>query len=403
MAQAANRERQALAPAPRHMKPAIFAGTEAAWRVLCDLYPSAETPEIVMAVVEYCAAKRLDPFKGPVHIVPMWNSKLRRRVQTIMRGINEIEIVATRTGAWGGLDLPQWGPDIERTFRGERENDDGSTRAIEITLRFPLWCAVTVYRLVAGEKRAFTEQLFWEECYATGGFKSEVPNERWTKAPRQMLHKCTKAAVLRAAFPEEGLGYAAEEMEDQHTAAGGVTIDGAIDHGDAGITDRDRQAARYGHQAPPPPSGEATADVDPLMEPNGTIWLKNLATLLAGANTEEQIFEIEGHQRVRNSRNTAPSLIVAQINDLIRKAHERVRGAPDAQKPPPGGDATDWQTSPTDELLAEIEDMDLDALDTLPSSKAWAAKTRNLIPPDHDTITEAIALRRAVLKGGKPT
>jgi hypothetical protein len=75
MAQAA---RQAMTIAPRHTKPPVFGGTDAAWRVLCDLYPSAETPEIVMAVVEYCAAKRLDPFKRPVHIVPMWNRAAAR-------------------------------------------------------------------------------------------------------------------------------------------------------------------------------------------------------------------------------------------------------------------------------------------------------------------------------------
>jgi phage recombination protein Bet len=189
MAQAA-RERQAMTIAPRHLKPAVFGGTDAAWRVLCDLYPSAETPEIVMAVVEYCATKRLDPFKRPVHIVPMWNAKLRRRVQTVMRGINEIEIVAARTGAWAGMDLPQWGPEVERIFRGTIENDDGSARKVEATLKCPHWCAVTVYRLVGGERRAFTAQLFWEESYGTAGFRSEVPNERWSKAPHQMLHKC---------------------------------------------------------------------------------------------------------------------------------------------------------------------------------------------------------------------
>ena len=204
MAQAA-RERQALTLAPRHSKPHGFGGTEAAWRVLCDLYPAAETPEIILAVVEYCAAKRLDPFKGPVHIVPMWNSKLRRRVQTIMRGINEIEIVATRTGAWAGIDLPQWGEEIERTFRGSRDNDDGTTQAVAITLRFPVWCAVTVYRLVGGERRAFTEQLFWpnptacpassRKCQTSGGPRRRARCS--TSAPRR---RCSARRSPRKAW-----------------------------------------------------------------------------------------------------------------------------------------------------------------------------------------------------------
>ena len=400
MAQQA-RERQAMTIAPRTLKPSNFAGTEVAWRSLCECYPAAETAEVLMAVVEYCAVRRLDPYKKPVHVVPMYNARLRRKVQVVMQGINEIEITAARTGAWAGMDAPEYGPVVSKTFKGSFENDDGSVRQSEVTLDFPDWCAVTVYRQVGGERRPFTEKLWWVECYGRAGFRSEVPNERWTKAPRQMLHKCVKAAVLRAAFPEEGLGYTDDEMEGQEIQAGGVTIDGHIDHGDAGMTDRDRQAAKYGHQAPPPPSGEATDDVDPLMEPNGTIWLKNLAALLAGAKSLSEFQEIAGHQRVIASLETAPSLIKDRINTLLKQTHDRV--APPADEPPPGDGGADWNSSPTDELLAEIETMDADALEILTHSKAWQAKTRDLIPPDHDTINEAIALRRAVLKGGNAT
>lgn len=395
MAQQA-RERQALMPAPRYTKPPIFGGTDAGWRVLCDLYPSAETPEIIMAVTEYCAAKRLDPFKRPVHIVPMWNAKLRRRVQTIMQGINEIEIVATRTGAWAGMDVPKWGPDTERTFRGTIEEQDGSATEVEKTVGFPLWCAVTVYRLVGGERRAFTEQLFWEECYATAAFKSEVPNDRWAKAPRQMLHKCCKAAVLRAAFPEEGLGYAAEEMEDRETDTGGVTIDGKIDHGDPTLTDRDRQADQV---YPPTPPADATAGLALLEEQNASRWVKNVQTLLAGVATEAAFHEIASHARVRNALEKAPALIRANINDWLREAHERVRPAVDDEPPPPTSD--DWPDDPVRELLAEIEAMDADGLDVLPGSASWKVKTRDLFPLDLDRVNEAIATRRAVLKGGK--
>src|SRR5207344_652631 len=107
-------------------------------------------------------------------------------------------------------------------------------RDVEVTVTFPVWCAVTVYRLVGNEKRAFAEPVYWIEAYAKAGFRTEVPNARWTQAPRQMLHKCAKSASLRAAFPEEGLGYSADEMEDREIETGGVTIDGRVDHGDPG-------------------------------------------------------------------------------------------------------------------------------------------------------------------------
>jgi phage recombination protein Bet len=408
----AQQARQAMTIAPRYTKPAIFAGTDAAWRTLCDLYPSAETTEIIVAVVEYCAARNLDPFKKPCHIVPMWNTKLRRRVQTIMQGINEVEITAARTGAWAGMDLPAWGPEVERTFRGTVENDDGSKRSVEIVLTYYEWCAVTVYRLVGGERRAFTEQLFFDENYGRAGFKSEVPNDRWAKAPRQMLHKCTKAAVLRAAFPEEGLGYTKEEMEDRETDTGGVTIEGTVDHGDPGLTERDRRVETYPLKPPADAPGEPVAGLALLEEENGTVWLKHLRTLLNGAKSEIDVAEIAGHPRVRASLETAPTLIVGQINDMLRAAHERVRPAVEEEAletavyhPAPGetpGGNDSWPDDPIGELLAEVEAMNLEAIETLAVSAAWRAKTRAIdFPPDEERLREAIATRRAILKGSK--
>jgi phage recombination protein Bet len=399
MAQQA-RERQALTIAPRYTKPGNFAGTDAAWRSLCECYPSAETPEVVMAVVEYCAVRHLDPYKNPVHVVPMWNSKLRRRVQVVMRGINEIEITASRTGKWAGMDEAEFGPMVPKTFSGEVENDDGSKRKVEVSLEYPEWCRLSVYRLVGNEKARFTARVWFVESYGRAGFRTEVPNERWTKAPRQMLEKCTKAAVLRAAFPEEGLGYAAEEMEDRPIETGGVTIDGKIDHGDPGLSDRDRRI-----EQPPPsaPSGEPTLGLD---EPNGSKWLLNLHTLLASLGTASDVVELRRDKRVLDAYDRAPSTIKSLIDDAFRRAHERL--TPPVEEPPPNIPENiptddDWPDDPIRDLLAEVEEMDLDALDTLTISTAWKVKTRDLFPPDRDRLDEAIALRRALLKGGKAT
>jgi hypothetical protein len=292
------------------------------------------------------------------------------------------------------MDLPQWGPDVERTFRGPAESDDDgdSKRTVEMTLRFPVWCTVTVYRLVGGERRAFTAQLFWEESYGTAGFRSEVPNERWSKAPHQMLHKSTKAAVLRTAFPEEGLGYAAEEMEDRQIETGGVTIEGNIDHGDPGLTTRDREKK----QAPPPnPPGEATAGLALLEEPNTGVWLQNLETLLKAAATEAEVNAISEHRSVRTALEKAPSLIRRQISDLVHAAREKVI-------PPAEGD-DGWDTTPGDdpvaELIAEVEAMGDETLAGLASNAAWRARTRDLFPLDADRLEDAIATRKAALKG----
>jgi hypothetical protein len=59
---------------------------------------------------ELLPGRGLDPFKRPVHIVPVWNSSLGREVETVWPSINELETTAARTGAWAGIDPPDFGP-----------------------------------------------------------------------------------------------------------------------------------------------------------------------------------------------------------------------------------------------------------------------------------------------------
>lgn len=417
MAQAAQqRERQSLTIATRFLKPPGFSGTEVAWRSLCDTYPSAEAPEVLLALMEYCSVRRLDPFKRPCHVVPMWNSRLRRRVQVIMQGINEVEITASRTGQWAGMDLPQWGETVERTFRGTVEDEQGKSTATEMTMRYPLWCAVTVYRVVAGERRAFTEQLFWDECYAKAAFRSEVPNARWQQAPRQMLHKCTKAAVLRAAFPEEGLDYTREEMEDREIDVGGIVIDGTA-HTPPPPTQeqitRDRQADEaYGGTSGEGGSIGQSVNIDTtgrlrlevLDEPNGTTWLRHFHGLLDAAANEDELVQIAGHRSVHAKlapdAKTAP-MIREQITDALTKARERFKPAADEQ-PSQESPADTWQADPMQDLLDEVQQMDAITLASIGTNAAWRARVHAaaVIPQDEDTVREAIEARKLALKGG---
>jgi hypothetical protein len=334
----------------------------------------------------------------------MWNTKLRRRVQVVMQGINEHETTAHRSGKWAGMDRPKFGPYETRTFRGTVENDDGSKRDVAVEVTFPEWCEVTVYRLVEGVKAAFTEPVYWIEAYAKAGFRTEVPNARWTQAPRQMLIKCAKSASLRAAFPEEGLGYSADEMEDRETETGGVTIEGKIDHGDPGLTDRDR---RIGEKPPSQPPGDPGRGLD---EPNGSAWLKNLLALIAGAKTRPEVFDLRDDPRVVKvlEAKQTPSLIKGQIEDAFTAAFKRIEAAEaDAAEAkiedpgPPGDDAGhDWPDRMA-ELIAEVEAMDLVALNGLKTSAAWRKRVRDAteIPPDEDRLNEAIAARKAALQG----
>jgi phage recombination protein Bet len=226
--------------------------TPASWRVLTDaIFPTAKAPESIVLAMDYCHARRLDIMKKPVHIVGTWSSAAGREVETIWPSINETQTTAARTGAWAGMDKPVYGPIVTRTFEGSRKVGNGY-RPVSYTVTYPEWCAVTVYRLVGGQKCAFTEQAEWIESYATtGGRDSELPNDMWRKRPRGQLAKVAKAFALRAAFPEEAAGPTAEEMEGQAIDGGGIVID----HEPAPGADQlaNETPAQAPAQAPKPP------------------------------------------------------------------------------------------------------------------------------------------------------
>lgn len=52
-----------------------------------SLYPGASTESVLM-VLDYCKARKLDPFLKPVHIVPMWDSKSKTMRDVVMPGLN---------------------------------------------------------------------------------------------------------------------------------------------------------------------------------------------------------------------------------------------------------------------------------------------------------------------------
>ncbi len=207
--------------------------SEQSWKVLTEVtFPTAKTPEAILMALDYCKARKLDIFKKPVHIVPMWSAALCRNVETVWPSIMEIQTTASRTGVWAGMDRPVWGPDVTKTFTGRYKDDNEQWQESSVTVTFPEWVAVTVYRIVGGKRCAFTEEVYWLEAYSTaGGKNSQVPTAMWIKRPKGQLAKCGKAASLRAAFPEE-CGYAAEEMDGKtlDDVVDGSVIDGEATH-----------------------------------------------------------------------------------------------------------------------------------------------------------------------------
>jgi phage recombination protein Bet len=185
------------------------------WRVLTEaIYPGAKNPQSILLALAYCKARGYDPFKRPVHIVPAYNNRLGKTVETIWPGINSLQTDAARTGKWAGMDPPLFGDTVKSTFAGnvtEWVKGNQTSKWVEKEVSFPEWCSVTVYRIVDGQKCAFSVPVWWTETYARMG-KSDIPNEMWERRAKGQIMKCALAASLRAAFPEIS-DYAAEEME----------------------------------------------------------------------------------------------------------------------------------------------------------------------------------------------
>ena len=146
---------------------------EAQWNTLINsLFPGAK-PDSVLLVIDYCKARRLDPMKKPCHIVPM---RVKQGEQwgwrdVVMPGIYEYRTTAMRTGLYLGHTTPEYGPDKK-----------------QFGVVAPEWCAMTMYRRGgAGERIEFPVRVYFREAVA---LKDGKANDRWAKAPFQMLTKC---------------------------------------------------------------------------------------------------------------------------------------------------------------------------------------------------------------------
>ena len=184
--------------------------TEPQWVTLANnLYPGAN-PKSVLMVWDYCAARKLDPMKKPVHIVQMdvrlGDGSYEKR-DVVLPGIYEYRITAHRTGEYLGHDKPAYG-ELEK-FAG---------------VDAPASCEYTAYRWnpKAGMKVAFTVEVLFREVVATK--RDGNANQRWARAPQQMLTKCAEAAALREAFPEEIGGEQTAEEMDGHSIIEQATV-----------------------------------------------------------------------------------------------------------------------------------------------------------------------------------
>jgi len=149
----------------------------------------------------------LDPLAKQIHAIKRWNSKENRDVMSIQTGIDGFRLIADRTGKYAGSDDPIV------------DSDEQPTKA-----------TVAVYKIVEGQRCAFTATARWNEYYP-----GDKMGFMWKKMPCVMLGKCAEALALRKAFPAELSGlYTFDEMAQagsqaphdptQEEAAGDVLV-----------------------------------------------------------------------------------------------------------------------------------------------------------------------------------
>lgn len=146
-------------------------------------------------------AKRtgLDPLSRQLHFVKRskrvfkFGQWVDEGVATIQTGIDGYRTIAARTSEYAGND--------DAVF----DSEDGD---------HPGKATVTVYRMIAGQRVAFTASARWSEyvqTYTKNGVQET--GTMWKKMPYLMLAKCAEALALRKAFPQELSGiYTNEEM-----------------------------------------------------------------------------------------------------------------------------------------------------------------------------------------------
>lgn len=188
------------------------------WIALIDaIFPLATGVESVVMALSYCRARKLDPFKRVVHIVPIWNKNVGRTVDTIWPSIAELRTTAFRTNCYAGKGPSVYGPEIVVTV--------GSTEVV-----VPEYVQISVFRFVNGQRLEFHgPRVYWLETYVQAGRDDENPNAMWKKRARGQLEKCAEAAALRVAFPEEcGNDYIPEELERSQVIEAPTTVAGNI-------------------------------------------------------------------------------------------------------------------------------------------------------------------------------
>ncbi len=173
-------------------------------KLISDVLCKGANPIEIQFYLNVAERLKLDPFKRQIHA--MKRKVDGKETMQFMVSIEGLRSIASRCKTDDGKDA--YAGNSKPKFTHDKE---GNLESAE----------VTVLRIVQGQPREFTAEVFYDECVQMKGIwennrkVGEAPNAFWEKRPKGQLGKCAEAAALRKAFPEETSGvYIEDELPD---------------------------------------------------------------------------------------------------------------------------------------------------------------------------------------------
>jgi phage recombination protein Bet len=142
-----------------------------------EVCPKA-TEDQINYYLRVCESRKVDPFSGLCYLRLNFIKSENRIKCSVPYSIDGQRAKAASTGSYAGSDMPEY----------DSEDKD-----------LPVWCIVTVYRMINGTRVPFTAKCRYKEFKPAGGqdFQWKADGK-----PYHMLAKVTEGQALRKAFPD---------------------------------------------------------------------------------------------------------------------------------------------------------------------------------------------------------
>lgn len=172
--------------------------TEENMKVLAraGIIPPKTPMDQVIVFGQICAEKGLSPFSKEIYLVSYFDKRTNANKYSVITGIDGFRKIACRSGEYAGCDAPKFNKSSDGNYLTSSDLISKKQK--------PISCEVTVYRIIQGQKVAFTKPVIFGE-FNTG-------KQKWGTMPFQMIQKVAEAFSLRSGFADQLTGlHIAEE------------------------------------------------------------------------------------------------------------------------------------------------------------------------------------------------